>query len=174
MPERRIRLDGAAARLQAAVGGDDARHLRGEADRLAVLRLRRAVVDFGVVLPERRRQRPQHVHAVRCRQLLHQPEDRFRHRTRGGELRLQVAELGAVGQPAVPEQVAHLLERRPFREVVDVVAVVRKNAAIAIQVTDGGGRGDYVFQAGFGLRFFYSHVAIIVDLEMWKFRNVEI
>ena len=157
MPERRIRLDRPAAGLQPAVGGDDAAHLRGEADRLAVLRLRRAVVDFGIVLAERRRQRPQHVHAVGRRQLLHQPQDRLRHRPRGRELRLQVAQLGAVRQAAVPEQVADLLERRALGEIVNVVAVVRKNAAIPVQVTDGGGRGDDVFEAGLGLRFVYSH-----------------
>ena len=38
---------------------------------------------------------------------------------------------------------------------MNVVAVVRKNAAIPIQVTDGGGRGDYVFQARFWFRFVY-------------------
>ena len=78
-------------------------------------------------------------------------------RPRRRELRLQVAELGAVRQPAVPEQVADLLERRALREIVNVVAVVRKNAAIAIQITDGRSRGDDVFQAGFRLRFVYSH-----------------
>ena len=155
--ERRIRLDGAAASLHAAVGRDDAGHLRREADRLAVLRLRRAVVDLGVVLAEGRRQGPQHVHAVGGGQLLHQPEDRLGNRTGRGELRLQVAELGAIGQAAVPQEVAHLLERRPFREIVNVVAVVRKNAAIPIQITDGGSRGDDVFKAGFGFRFVYSH-----------------
>ena len=46
-------------------------------------------------------------------------------------------ELGAVRQAAVPQQVADLLERRALREVVNVVAVVRKNAAIAVQITDG-------------------------------------
>ena len=72
--ERRVRLNLAAAGLQAPVGGDDAAHLRCQADRLAVVGLGRAVVDLGIVLAERRRQRPQHVHAVRRRQLLHQPQ----------------------------------------------------------------------------------------------------
>ena len=83
--------------------------------------------------------------------------DRLGQRPRRRELRLQVAELGAVRQPPVPEQVADLLEGRPLREVVDVVAVVRKNAAIAVQVTDGRRRGDDVFEAGFGFRFVDSH-----------------
>ena len=146
MSERRVRLDGPAARLQAAVGGDDAAHLRGEANRLAVVRRRRIVAGLGIVLAERRGQRPQHVHAVGGRQLLHQPQDRLGHRPRGGQLRLQVAELGAVRQAAVPEQIADLLERRAARQIVDVVAEVRQHAAVAIQVTDGRGGGDDVFE----------------------------
>jgi hypothetical protein len=157
VPERRVRLDVAASGLQAAVGSDNAAHLGRQADRLPVLRLGRAVVDLGVVLAQRRRQGPQHVHPVGCRQLLHQPEDGLGHGARGRELRLQIPKLGAVRQAAMPQQVADLFERRPAREVVNVIAVVRKNAAIPIQVTDGGGRGDYVFQAGFGFRFVYSH-----------------
>jgi hypothetical protein len=64
-------------------------------------------------------------------------EVRLRHWPRGRELRLQIAELGPIRQPPVPQQVADLFERRALREIVDVVAVVRKNAAIPIQVTDG-------------------------------------
>ena len=42
--------------------------LRGQADGLAVVRLRRAVGGVRIVVAERRRQRPQHVHAVAGRQ----------------------------------------------------------------------------------------------------------
>ena len=52
---------------------------------------------------------------------------------RGGELRLQIAELGAARQPAVPQQVADLLEGREPRQVVDVVAAIREHAAIAVE-----------------------------------------
>ena len=67
----------------------------------------------GSYCAERRGQRPQHVHAVGRRQLLHQPDGSAPATgARRGELRLQVAQLGAVRQAAVPEQVADLLERR--------------------------------------------------------------
>ena len=80
------------------------------------------------------------------------PQHRLGQRARRGELRLQIAELGAVRQPAVPEQVADFLERRAAREIVDVVAVVRQHAAIAIEVADRGRGGDDVFEPALGLR----------------------
>ena len=55
------------------------------------------------------------VHAVRGGSCLHQPDDRLGQGARRGELRLQVAQLGAGRQPAVPEEEAHLLERRVLR-----------------------------------------------------------
>ena len=60
----------------------------------------------------------------------------FGQRPRRGQLRLQIAELGAVRQAAVPQQVARLLERRVAREVVDVVAAIREHAAIAVEETN--------------------------------------
>ena len=42
---------------------------------------------------------------------------------------LQIAELGARGKPPMPEQITDLLERRAFREIVDVVAAVGEDAA---------------------------------------------
>ena len=86
-----------------------------------------------IVVAERRGQRPQRVHAVGRRQHLHQPDDRFGQRPCGGELRLQIAELGAVRQPAVPQQVAGFLEGREPREIVDVVPAIREHAAIAVE-----------------------------------------
>ena len=64
VPERRIRLDGTAAGLQPAVGRDQARQLRGQTHRLAVVRLRRVVGRVRVEVAEDRSQRPQRVHAV--------------------------------------------------------------------------------------------------------------
>ena len=71
---------------------------------------------------------------------------------RGRQLRLQVAELGARRQAAVPEQVADLLERRVPGEIVDVVAAVGEHAAIAVEITDRRGGGDGIFETRLGLR----------------------
>jgi hypothetical protein len=38
----------------------------------------------------------------------------------------------------VPQQVAHLLERRVPREVVDVVAAIGEHAAVAVHIAYGG------------------------------------
>ena len=70
----------------------------------------------------------------------------------GDQLRLQVAELGARRQPAVPQQVADFFERRVPREIVDVVAAVREHAAIAVEIADRGRGRDGIFEARFGLR----------------------
>ena len=137
MAERGIGLDETAAGFHPPVRRDNAGDLRGEPHRLAVGRLLRFVPRLRIVLTERGRQRPQHVHAVVGRQLLHQPEDCLRQRTRSGELRLQVSQLRPARQAAVPQQVTDLLEGGTPGEVVDVVTVVREHAAIAIQVADG-------------------------------------
>ena len=152
VPERRIRLDGTAARLQPPVGRDQARQLRRQPHRLAVVGLRRVVGRVRVEVAEDRGQRPQRVHAVARGQLLHEAQDRLAERPRRGELRLQIAELGAIRQAPVPQQVADLLERRALRQIVDVVAEIRQHATIAVEITDGGRRGDDVFETGLGLR----------------------
>ena len=136
VPHRRIGRDRSAALLHASPGRDEAGDLAGEADGLAIRRLQRIVVRVLIVVAERRGQRAQRVHAVRRRQHLHQPEDRLRQRPRRGQLRLQVAELGAIRQAAMPQQVTGLLERRVAREVVDVVAAIREHAAIAVEETN--------------------------------------
>src|SRR3954451_4840540 len=53
VPERGIRLDQTATRLQPAVGRDESRYLRGEAHGLAIIRGLRVVSYLGIVLPER-------------------------------------------------------------------------------------------------------------------------
>ena len=68
------------------------------------------------------------------------------------KLRLQIAELGARRQAAVPQQVAHFLERRVPREIVDVVAAIGEHAAIAVHIADGGRGGDRVFEPCLGRR----------------------
>jgi hypothetical protein len=46
---------------------------------------------------------------------------------------LEIAELGAIRQAAVPQQVAGFLEGRIAREIVDVVSAIREHAAIAVE-----------------------------------------
>ena len=75
----------------------------------------------------------------------------FGQRPRGGQLRLQVAELGARRQPAMPEEVADFLEGRVLRQLVDVVAAVREHAAVAVEIADGRRGRDGIFEPGLGL-----------------------
>ena len=153
VPERRIRLDRPAAGLHPPVGRDEAPQLRRQPHGLSIVRLRRVIRRVAIVVTERRRQRPQRVHAIGGRQLLHQPQDRLLQRAAGCQLRLQITELGPVRKPPVPEQVTDLLERRSPREVVDVVPVVREHTAIAIEIANRRRCGDDVFETSFGLRF---------------------
>ena len=177
----RIRRDRSAARLHPAPGGDDAGDLAGEADRLAIRRLQRVVVRIRIVVAERGGQRAQRIHAVRRRQHLHQPQNRFGQRARRGELRLQVAKLGATRQPAVPQQVAGLLERGVARQVVDVVTAIREHAAIAVEETNPRRGRDDVFETALGF-FGCGHISRImaesaadsrqlrVEICSWQFR----
>ena len=57
----------------------------------------------------------------------------------------------------MPKEITNLLEGRALREVVNVVAVVRKNAALAVEITNRRGRGDDVLEAAFGFWFFHGH-----------------
>ncbi len=153
--QRRVGIDVPAAGGHAAPRRDERAELPRQADGLAVVGLRRSSVGVRIVVPEHRRERPQRVHAVHARQRLHGAQDRLGQRARGRQLRLQIAEFGPGRQPAVPQQVADFLERRAafgVRQVVDVVAVIREHAAVAVEKADGGLAGDDVFQAGFGFR----------------------
>ena len=151
VPEHRIGIDRPLPLRQPAHRRDQRADLRGQPHRLAVVGLRRVVVGVGIVVAERRGQRPQQVHAVAGGQRAHQALHAFGQRPRGDQLRLQVAELGARRQAAMPQQVADFFERRVPRQVVDVVTAVRQHAAIAIEVADRGRGGDGIFKAGFGL-----------------------
>jgi hypothetical protein len=84
--ERRIRLNQSTTGLHASVGRDQAGNLTRQPDRFAIVRLRRVVRCIGIEVAQDGCHRAQDVHAVRCRQLLHQAEDALRERTRGGEL----------------------------------------------------------------------------------------
>ena len=106
---------------------------------------------------------PQDVHAVSWRQCPHQPEDRFGQGPCRGQLRLQIAKLGAGRQTAVPQQIAHFLERRPVRQIVDVVAAVREHPTLAVQVADcRRGRND-VLKPPFG----FASVDMIRSYRNW-------
>ena len=70
---------------------------------------------------------------------------------RGRELRLQIAELGARREPAVPQQVAHLLEGGARRELVDVVPAVGEDTLLPIEIADRRRRGDDILEPA--LRF---------------------
>src|SRR3989304_533694 len=77
--------------------------------------------------------------------------------TRAGarRLRLQTAKLVARRQPSVPQQIADFLERHAalgIRQVVNVVPVIRQNAALAVEIADRRLAGDNVLETGFGLR----------------------
>ena len=74
-----------------------------------------------------------------------------RERARRRQLGLEVPQLGARRQPAVPEQVADLLERGALREIVDVAAAVGEDATIAIQVADRGRGGGDVLETALRL-----------------------
>src|SRR5688572_922879 len=106
---------------------------------------------------ERRGQRAKGVHPVHGRQRAHQANHRVGQRPRRRELRLQIAELGARGQPAMPEQVADLLEGGGLRQVVDVVPAIREHAAIAVEVTDRRGRRDDVLEPALWLVYRCGH-----------------
>ena len=80
----------------------------------------------------------------------HEAQHAFRQRPRGSELRLQLAQLGPVWQPAVPQQIADFLERGVLGEIVDVVAAIGEHAALAIQITNGRRRDDDVFKPCLG------------------------
>jgi len=62
----------------------------------------------------------------------------------------------------VPEEVTHLFERG-VDEIVDIVPVVRKNAALPVEITDRRRRGDHVFEAAFRLRFRCAHCHLMIS-----------
>ena len=89
---------------------------------------------------------------VAGRQRPHQAQDRLGQRPRRDQLRLQIAELGARRQAAMPQQEADFLERRVPREIVDVVAAVRQDAVIPVEIANRGRGRDGIFKARLGLR----------------------
>ena len=152
MAEHRIRLDRSSAGVHPAHRRDERAELRGQADGLAMVGVRGTVGRIRIVVTECRRERPQRIHQVAFRQRPHQTDDGLRQRARRGELGLEIAELRAGRQPMVPQKVADFLERGVARQIVNVVAAVGEHAAIAVEMTDGGGRRDDIFEPGPGLR----------------------
>ncbi len=146
----RIGVDRPQVLLHAPDGRDQGPDLRRETDGLPVVRRRRIVGGIAVVVRQGRRQRAQRVHRLARRQLTQQPDHAVGQRTRRGELRLQLAQLRAVRQAAMPQQVADFFEGRLRRQVVDVVSAVGENAALAVDEADARAGGDDVFEAGLG------------------------
>ncbi len=140
-------IDGPATGPQPSPSRDERAHLAGEPHGLPVICLRRVVRGLGIAVRQNRRQGAKSLHTVDARQRTHRANDAVRQYSRCGERGLEVTKLGAARQPSVPEEVADLLEGHAalgVRQVVNVVALVREDAAVAIQVTDGGGTDDDV------------------------------
>jgi hypothetical protein len=165
MTERRIRLDRRAARVHPAERRDQARELRRQADRLARVGLRRIGIRVRIAVRERRGHRAEDVHPVRRRQALQQPQHRFRQRPRRRQRRVQIAQLRAVRQPPVPQQETHFLERRVLCEIVNIVPAIRQHSVVTIQITDGGGGGDDVFETCFCCDW-GAHIAPIISVRL--------
>ena len=151
--ERRIRLR--SVRRPPACGPYVATRLAicaGQPHGLAIVRLRRVVGRVRIVVAEHRRQRPQRVHAVGRRQLLHQPQDGSRQRRarRPAATADRPARRGSAAGRARAGSRPPRTSRR-VRQIVDVVAVVGEHAAIAVEIADGRRRRDDVFEAGLGL-----------------------
>jgi len=134
--EHRIRLDRPSPGIDTTHRRHERADLRRQADRFAVVRLGGVVGRVRVIVPESRGQGPERVHPVARGKRPHETEHRFRKRSSGDELGLQIAELGPRRQPAVPQQVADFFERGVAGEIVDVVAAIGQHAAIAIEVAD--------------------------------------
>jgi hypothetical protein len=140
--------------------------LGGEPDGLPVVRGSGVVRRVRIVVREGRGQRPQQIHPVRPRQRSEQSHDALGQRAGDGELGLQFSQLRTRGEPAMPQQVADLLEARMGRQVVDVVPAIREHAAVAIDETDRRGRRHDIFEAGLGnlgIRRGVHDAAIISD-----------
>jgi hypothetical protein len=153
VPERRMRVHRRTAARHPAPRRDECRHLCRQADRPALVRQNRSIASVWIVVSQQRGQGAQRIHAVAFRQRAHCPHDGIRQFARGDECRLQIAELAAVRQPAVPQKKAHFFERRAtfrIRQIVNVVSLIREHAAGAVQKTDRGLSGHDVFEAGFG------------------------
>ena len=79
------------------------------------------------------------VHRFDPRQRFHCAENGLLERARRCQLCLKVAEFRAIRKPAMPQQEAALFERDALLsigQVVNVVAVVREHATIAIEIAD--------------------------------------
>ena len=146
----RIRIDWALVLLETPDGRDEAGHLRRQADGLTVVGRGRVVGGVAVVVRQRRSRGAERVHRLARWQLPKQPDHAVGQGASRGKLRLQVAQLRAVRQPPVPQQVTDFLERRVRRQIVDVVPAIGQDPAVAVDETDARRGRDDVFEAGFG------------------------
>ena len=129
------------------VGADGRRDLAREPRGLATVGGARVVGGVGIVHPQRGDGRLQRAHRVRV--LRHEGEGlRQLARDRPGrdEFGREPAELRSIGQLAMPEEVGHLLERGPARQIVDVIAAVGEPAVLPVQVAEPGLGGHDAFE----------------------------
>ena len=137
---------------------DRGRHLAREPDRLS--QVRRVGVVGGVRIAHAEHRHGGLEHAHRIGRLGHEPEgldevdgDLARRDEREGGL----VELGRVREIAVPEQVAHFLEARAPRQVVDVVPAVGEAAVLAVEIAELGLGGDDPLESPDELAAFLVH-----------------
>src|SRR5438445_7456896 len=78
-------------------------------------------------------------------------------RSRRDERERGLVELGRVREIAVPEQVAHFLEARAPRQVVDVVPTVGEAAVLAVEIAELGLGGDDSLESPDELAAFLVH-----------------
>ena len=122
-----IRGDRLESFAQPCVGGDDHRHLRGQAN---------AVADHGFVRivesGQRRNRGAKHVHRMRRFDGANDVEDRSRQFARGFQFTIEFRKLHSGRQFAAQQQPGRLLECRMFGEVVDRMAAVAQLADAAV------------------------------------------
>ena len=114
--------------------------------------------------------RAQRVHAVRSVQGRPQTRDLpERLHARTAERAAQILPSAGVGEAAVPEQGADVLEAGPGGQGLDVMARDGEAATLAVDVAEGGPRGLDSFQAA--LRHRFRRLAIEVFMEVYAYRE---
>ena len=102
---------------------------------------------FRIVVRQRRDDGAQHVHGQGVLgRLPQQADDGGVQLALARQVELQLLQLGAIGQPPKPQQVADFFEGRVVGQLVDVDAAIGEHALIAIDVADAGICGGNAFQ----------------------------
>ena len=137
MTEIGARGNGLPAPADVLVGGDDHRHLGGEADSLAQRRLAGVVGALRIEGAERGHRGAQHFHRVRVGDGADDVVDGARQLARLAQAALEVGEARTLRQLALEEQAGGLLESGAPGEVVDGVAPVAELPRPSIDETGG-------------------------------------